>query len=60
MPESEVRDNLVEATFKRCARDGLVSKMVWRHLSTAASPLLLGQLLEQANSGLKAHWSRNV
>jgi len=60
MPESEVRDNLVEATFKRCARDGLVSKMVWRNLSNAASPTLLGNFLEQANSGSKAHWSRNV
>lgn len=60
MPESEVRDNLVEATFKRCAREGLVSNMVWRNLNAAASPTLLAELLEQANSGLESSWSRNV
>jgi len=60
MPQAEIRDNLVEATFKRCARDGLVSKMVWRNFKAAASPLLLSDILEQANSGLEATWSRNV
>lgn len=60
MPEAEIRDNLVEATFKRCARDGMVSKMVWRNLNAAASPGLLNDFLNQANSGLEATWSRNV
>ena len=60
MPESEVRDNLVEATFKRCAKNGLVTNMVWRNLKAAASPMLLNELLERANSGLEANWSRNV
>ena len=59
MPQSEVRDNLVEATFKRCARDGLVSNMVWRNLKNAASPMLLSNFLEQAG-GQDANWSRNV
>jgi len=60
MPTSDVKNRLVEATFKRCAKEGLVSNMVWRNLKAAASPLLLGDFLEQANSGLEANWSRNI
>ena len=61
MPESEIRDSLVEATFKRCARDGLVSDMVWRNLKAAASPELRTALLNQSNDNiLEATWSRNL
>jgi PPR repeat. len=60
MPTSDVKDRLVEATFKRCAKEGLVSNMVWRNLKAAASPVLLNEFLEQANNGLEANWSRNV
>ncbi len=61
MPDSELRDHLVEATFKRCAREGLVSNMVWKNLKHAASPTLTSELLAQASdSKLEANWSRNV
>ena len=61
MPESEIRDSLVDATFKRCARDGLVSDMVWRNLKAAASPELRGSILNQSNDNiLEATWSRNL
>lgn len=53
MPESEITDSLVEATFKRCARDGMVSKMVWKN----ASPRILEKFGEEKS---EASWSRNV
>jgi hypothetical protein len=53
MPESEITDSLVEATFKRCARDGMVSKMVWKN----ASPRILDKFGEEKS---EASWSRNV
>lgn len=61
MPESRVRDNLVEATFRRCSREGLVSDMVWRNLEAGASATLLDTLLQQRSEGeLRAQWSRNM
>ncbi len=60
MPESDIRDNLVEATFKRCAQEGLVSGFVWKKVSAAASSSLLQTLENLAKKdNNEAKWSRN-
>mmetsp|Transcript_9236 Transcript_9236/g.11643 ORF Transcript_9236/g.11643 Transcript_9236/m.11643 type:complete len:919 (+) Transcript_9236:141-2897(+) len=61
MPDSEIRDNLVEATFKRCARDGLVSQLVLKKLRHRGSSSLSRSLLRDAGHGdNEAKWSRNT
>lgn len=61
IPESDIRDNLVEATFKRCAQEGLVSKLVWKKIQVAASQKLLKSLQESAEKeNNQGKWSRNT
>ena len=61
IPESDIRDNLIEATFKKCAQEGLVSKLVWRKVRVAASSVLLKSLeIIAAKDNNEAKWSRNT
>ncbi len=61
MPESKIRENLIEATFKRCAQEGLVSNLVWKKLRLAASSELIKVLQETAaKDNNQAKWSRNT
>ena len=65
MPESDVRDNLVQGLFRRACREGLVSDFVLKEMGDLAgeNPELYQTLLQGYTSDygiLPEHWSENV
>jgi hypothetical protein len=61
MPKGETRNNLVEALFQRCIKDGQVGDMVIQRLGDAAPENLYQKLLNgQSAVNLPQSWSCNV
>jgi len=62
MPDSDARDDLVQAVFKRCTREGMCSEMVLDNMFAGASDKLRNELLDGVDDENKIpqHWYRNL
>ena len=63
MPESEMKNDLIEGVFRRCSRDGLCSQLVMNQLAKTASPVLLSKLLHGGDmdiAKIPVYWTRNI
>jgi len=58
MPQSEMRNNLVEGVFRRCCREGLCSPLVLKQFNRTASPELVSKIWNQ--EAVPEQWRRNV
>jgi len=62
MPDSDMKNDLIEGVIRRCSRDGLCSVLVMKQLVRTATPGLLSKLLtgETDIEKIPKYWSRNV
>lgn len=61
MPVSDMRNKLVEATFRRCCHEGLVSDLVIRHCKRRTSKdMFIGLMNDVQESELPSKWTRNI
>ena len=62
MPKGDMRNKLIEATFRRCCHDGLVSDMVVRQCKKSTNKEMYLRLMSSVKeeSQLPRQWTRNV
>jgi len=61
MPQSDVRNKLVEATFRRCCHDGLVSDLVIRQCKRRTTRDMYIELMNNVQeTKLPFKWTRNI
>ena len=62
MPNSDTRDNLVQAISKRCMREGMYRKMVFDNMFAGASDNLRNELFDRADdeNNIPKRWYRNL
>jgi hypothetical protein len=62
MPDSDMKNDLIEGVIRRCSRDGLCSPLVMKQLARTASPGLISKLLNGENDieKIPVYWTRNI